>query len=399
MSPAITWRRGAQHENWQTHLAIRPLSSAAVATGVHLLCLATLRNLHRLASSGLCPVGTEGRDMRRDTFDHVRNTARGRWPDILAALGIDPAFLSGRNTPCPGCGGTDRFQFNRRSEAGAFSCRHHGDGGGDGFDLVQHVFECDFSRAARMVAEVLGLEDGTVSDRHPVLMPARPPEPVRDWLKAREKAARLWHEAKPITADDAAGRYLAGRKLPLPANGDTLRFHSAVPYWRQGDNGEPEFIGRPPAMLAKITRADSYTVGLHRIYLEPDGRKFAVDGLPSKKIMKAGELAGAAVRLAMPTDGRLWITEGVEDAAAVMAMSEIPAWAALSASMMPGVWLPDDVTRCYIGADADPAGQRAAQALATRLNEEGRAVWICTPPAPFKDWNEALIFGEVRNAA
>ncbi len=151
-------------------------------------------------------------------------------------------------------------------------------------------------------------------------------------------------------------------------------------------------------MLARILRPDGMAAGLHRIYLTVDGHKFAVNGLPAKKVLKAGDLAAAAVRLAMPDD-RLWVTEGIEDAAAVMALSGIPAWAALSASMLRSVWVPDEVQRIYIGADADPVGQSAAQTLAGRLYGEGRAVWICTPPSPFKDWNEALLAGEVRHAA
>jgi putative DNA primase/helicase len=332
--------------------------------------------------------------------DTIRAAARGCWPDIFATLGIDPALIDGRNRPCPGCGGRDRFQFNRRSDVGTFSCRNHPKGGGDGFALVQHVFEVGFSAAARLVAEALGMDAG--NGELPRLAPPprlAMPTPADDCIRQREKAGRLWHEAKAITANDPAGRYLTRRRLPLPEHGDALRFHPALPYLRQSDNGEPELIGRPPAMVALIIWANGEPAGLHRIYLEPDGGKFAVDGLPSKKIMKAGNLHGAAVRLAPPTDGRLWITEGIEDAAAVMALSDIPAWAALSASMMPGIWLPDDVDRVYIGADADPAGQRAAHALAERLNGEGRKVWICTPPAPFKDWNEALIAGEACHAA
>lgn len=332
--------------------------------------------------------------------DAIRAAARGCWPEILATLGIDPVLIDGRNRPCPGCGGRDRFQFNRRSDAGAFSCRNHPDGGGDGFDLVRHVFEVDFSTAARMVAGALGMETGNGEPPRLAPLPSlAKPAPAEDCGRLREKAARLWHKAKTISGNDAAGRYLIRRRLPLPDHGGALRFHPALPYWRQGDNGDPEFIGNLPAMLARIFGADGEPAGLHRIYLEPDGGKFAVDGLPSKKILKAGDLRGAAVRLAMPTDGRLWITEGIEDAAAVMALSGIPAWAALSASLMPGIWLPDDVDRVYIGADADPAGQRAAHVLAKRLHGEGRKVWICTPPAPFKDWNEALIAGEACHAA
>jgi hypothetical protein len=33
------------------------------------------------------------------------------------------------------------------------------------------------------------------------------------------------------------------------------------------------------------------------------------------------------------------------------------------------------------------------------MHGEGRKVWICTPAAPFLDWNEELIAREARRAA
>ena len=251
------------------HLRHRtPLERGRVALGAD-----RYRNLHLGAVRRhlLCRGGVMH---HRHRIDELRLRARGHWPEILAAVGIDAAFLTGKNCPCPGCGGTDRFQFNRRSEAGAFSCRHHSDGGGDGFDLIRHVFECDFMRATKMVAEAIGLDAGESIHRH-VVMPPPPVAPAADWMRARETAARLWHEARPIGPDDAAGRYLARRKLPLPANADALRFHPAVPYWKSGED-KPELVGTPPAMLARILRPDGMAAGLHRIYLTVDGHKFAV---------------------------------------------------------------------------------------------------------------------------
>ena len=35
----------------------------------------------------------------------VRDAATGRWPGILAALGVDAAHLTGKHTACPVCGG------------------------------------------------------------------------------------------------------------------------------------------------------------------------------------------------------------------------------------------------------------------------------------------------------
>lgn len=296
---------------------------------------------------------------------------------------------------CPGCGGSDRFQFNRRSDSGAFSCRHHPDGGGDGFDLLMHVLDCDFKTAAKQVAAALGLADGEQAYR-PITPPSVPP--AIDWLKKREKAAAIWHAGKAITADDPAGRYLTRRGLNLPNCADALRYHPALDYWTQGDGDQPEFIGRPPALVARILRSDGMAAGLHRIYLESDGRKFDHNGLPAKKIFKAGELVGAAVRLGKPDEDRLAIAEGIETAMAFSQLTGVCTWAALSSSLMPGVWLPDQIKRVYIAADNDEAGRKAAEKLAGRLLDTGRAVWINTPEG-CSDWNDRLIALEVRHAA
>lgn len=325
--------------------------------------------------------------MKRNQYDEIRILARGCWANILADLGVDSHLLDGKNHPCPACGGNDRFQFNIRSASGAFSCRSHPNGGGDGFELLKHVFEIDFSMAASRVASVLGMSPSATS------------EPVRvnnqfsrsaahECHKARRKATDWWQQGKQITTGDAAGLYLNRRCLVIPDTANSLRFHPALPYWKQAD-GKSVFIGNFPALLARIVNCEGKGAGLHRIYLESNGEKLALDGLPAKKIHKVGELRGGAVRLAEPLDS-LWVTEGVEDALAVMSLSSIPAWAAVSAGMMPFVQIPETVRKIFIGADNDAPGQKGATALANRLYGEGRKVWIHTPPKA-KDWNDEII--------
>ena len=53
----------------------------------------------------------------------TKERARGRWRQILPALGIDARFLTGRNCPCPICGGKDRFRFiDRKDGDGMWLC-------------------------------------------------------------------------------------------------------------------------------------------------------------------------------------------------------------------------------------------------------------------------------------
>lgn len=47
----------------------------------------------------------------RASFTDVGAAARGRWPEILPALGVPAEALSRKHGPCPGCGGSDRFRY------------------------------------------------------------------------------------------------------------------------------------------------------------------------------------------------------------------------------------------------------------------------------------------------
>ena len=68
--------------------------------------------------------------------------ARGRWPEILAALaGLSGEQLSNRHQPCPLCAGTDRYRFDDKDGSGSWFCnqcggKDHRGGGGSGMDLL-----------------------------------------------------------------------------------------------------------------------------------------------------------------------------------------------------------------------------------------------------------------------
>lgn len=97
---------------------------------------------------------------RQQFYNDVKAASRGQWLYILQTAGIAPRYLDGRNHPCPACGGHDRFQFTVRghgSEWGRFACRGIDEQGGDGFRLIQHVFNISFSEAVMLVAQALGM--------------------------------------------------------------------------------------------------------------------------------------------------------------------------------------------------------------------------------------------------
>lgn len=86
----------------------------------------------------------------------VQNTvsaAKGRWPQLLSALGINVA-PHGHHSPCPVCGGKDRFRFDNREGRGTWICNQCG--AGDGLNLVERKLDISVKEAAVKVAEILG---------------------------------------------------------------------------------------------------------------------------------------------------------------------------------------------------------------------------------------------------
>jgi len=86
----------------------------------------------------------------------VKQLSQGRWVEIFTRLGADASSLDGKHRPCPACGGTDRFRFDNKEDRGNHICSQCG--AGDGFELVQKMFDYSFKEAAKAVEEVLGIE-------------------------------------------------------------------------------------------------------------------------------------------------------------------------------------------------------------------------------------------------
>jgi hypothetical protein len=79
--------------------------------------------------------------------------AHGRWREILPSLGVPAAFLTGKHSPCPACGGKDRFRFDDRHGDGDYYCSQCD--AGKGIGLVAKVNGCTFAEAAKMVDDVI----------------------------------------------------------------------------------------------------------------------------------------------------------------------------------------------------------------------------------------------------
>lgn len=90
--------------------------------------------------------------------EEIKELARGRWPAVLSALGVDGSLLNARHGPCPGCGGRDRFRFDDRDGEGTWLCSGGGSGleSGDGIALLMHARRCTFKEAVQLLGEQVG---------------------------------------------------------------------------------------------------------------------------------------------------------------------------------------------------------------------------------------------------
>jgi putative DNA primase/helicase len=143
-------------------------------------------------------------------------------------------------------------------------------------------------------------------------------------------------------------------------------------------------------MVARVEGLDGELIGVHRTWLDRNA------GGTWKRRDRAslGPVGGGAVRLARHRPGlELLVGEGIETILAAMQMFGLPGWAAICASGIAALPLPDEVRTVIIAADNDEnlVGQRAALSAFERWAGEGRAVRILRPPNAGEDFNDVLL--------
>ncbi len=123
-------------------------------------------------------------------YNEVMNAASGAWPSILSQLGIGSGYLTGKHSPCPGCGGKDRFRFDDKEGRGTWLCSGGGNfESGDGVSLVAHVRQIEWKDAVNVVGEYLGLDGKTYTPRGGNGVAAKP-------QAKRRKVSELYDEGK-----------------------------------------------------------------------------------------------------------------------------------------------------------------------------------------------------------
>ena len=282
----------------------------------------------------------------------IHERARGRWRGILSGIGVDAKFLTGKHSPCPLCGGKDRFRFDDRESGGGWICSHCG--AGNGVDLVMKLRSLEFIGAVKAIEEHLGSA--------PVVVPK-----TRDKsdLAQRDQMAALWRAGKPLDGLDIASRYLSSRNIKLSSWPSCLRWIDSLAH--KSEEGK---LTSHPAMLAKFVAPNGERAVLHRTYLSEPGAKASVD--KPKKMMPGTIPTGGAIRLG-PAAETMGIAEGIENAFAASILHGVTVWAAGAAVQMMA-WLPPKEAKNIIifgDLDANFTGQMAAYNLAYRL----RSAW------------------------
>ncbi|MEN8292111.1 primase-helicase zinc-binding domain-containing protein [Acinetobacter radioresistens] len=116
----------------------------------------------------------------RFQLDDVKQKASGLWQDVIfPRFNIDVRFK--KKTPCPACGGTDRFRYDDKKGSGDYICQHCGPG--DGFNLISKVTGLSFPEVLSEVASIVGL-DATSN--------------ITDEDRARWKKEQEWREKERL---------------------------------------------------------------------------------------------------------------------------------------------------------------------------------------------------------
>lgn len=316
------------------------------------------------------------------SFSEVKTAARGRWRDILAALGVAETFLKSKHGPCPACGGRDRFRFDDKNGAGTWFC--NGCGAGDGIKLLSLCLNRSPGECKNLVAEFLNISPSPVVSNKPSTSQKKGRSQRSD-----SKAAIQRITAECICADEdtVAYRYLTEVRGLEPPETENLAYHPAMPY---RDDDLEVITGKYPCLIGRVQSLNGTTVSLHRIYLDAETAEKAPVSNPKKSFppLYEGAMNGAAVRLGEPEDDVLGVCEGIETGLYCQQATGLPVWAGLTAQGVRSMKVPKEVDHVVVFADNDRngTGQKAASALAERLVGEGVKVKILIPPTPGHDW-------------
>lgn len=91
-------------------------------------------------------------------LDDVKARTFGQWDSIFPQFAITMPPKK-RHSPCPSCGGSDRFRYDDLKGQGDFYC--NGCGAGDGFELISRCTNLSFPQVLEEVAAIVGITQDT----------------------------------------------------------------------------------------------------------------------------------------------------------------------------------------------------------------------------------------------
>lgn len=284
--------------------------------------------------------------------------------------------------------------------------------GGDALDLVTAV-KCNGDKAAgiKWSKAWLGLTDLDPKAMEKLNRQAeedhrrRQAQAEHDRKEKSKKAKAMWLAAEEFIAGTAVAHYLRGRGINLSSLKHfpkALRYAPALPYPAEMNKGVSESF---PAMVSCIVNAAGEYLATHRTFLKTEGRIACHKAPVDDAKLSYGSYRGGFIPLSRgKTNKRLsenpkneWVIlcEGIEDGLSLALLyPDARVLACISVSNFQNIELPECVTRITLARDNDapgsPADKSVERAL-TALQAPGRKVEVIAAPAPYKDFNAALV--------
>ena len=310
--------------------------------------------------------------LTREQHDKVKLAACFQWVNILQALtGLDDKQVSVKagkaGTPCPLCGGDDRYSF-KDEERGGWACRQCG--GGDGWTLLQKIHNWDYPTAAEQVGRYLGIVNGATSVDMEALRREQEAKAFQKeqteqtkltintnkerkvWDEAGEVTNHPWIAHKQLSAAALAVCRQSGSKLLIPV------FSPA------GERISHQWV-------AQIS-PDNYLKNFHYGISTVGG--LVEFGAKESLMVLVGESFA-------DTDAALQLAESPCVAICAFSAGQIPAAVEYASQKHP-------FSEIVICADNDDAGREAVAKAASRVS----GVAVSYPPSG-KDWSDYLLSG------
>lgn len=301
----------------------------------------------------------------------VMAAAAGQWPRLLIELaGLAPEQLENRHQPCPACGGTDRYRWDRDDGPGGWFCNQCGGrdqrgGGGSGMDLLLRLTGWDFATAARRIEAHLALPAGQAA-APPVPVPQKPASPAR---KAG-RPARIPGTPPPDAPPPELGR-ASGQWCYTDAAGAPL-------FWVQ----RLDLLqgGRQRKVFVQRTWLDG---GWHF----PSRRDpFRSDWPAPRPLYRLAELERHFWAPVLITEGE----KAADAAAALFPDHVVVSWCGGSQAIASVDWSPLAGRAVSLWPDADASGRESMARLSALLLEIGCPVAVVLPPScTDEDWDLA----------